>query len=505
MSTTSESESDALLKPKSTRSQHDVRWLALLVLGLGLLVGVVDSTVVNVTTPAMQDQFGATDSQMVLLVTVYGMVFASFLLLFGKIGHVVGLRRLQSLGVGLFGLSSIAIGLAPSVQFATGMRIFAGIAAAMIGATGLALLHNIFTGKDRFLAFGLWGAIASLGIAIGPTLGGLAVTYFTWRLAFFINVPICVFIIIGCYLWIDEVRHGHKEKIDYIGAAIIGVGIFTILLGLVFGREWGWWAARTNLNILGISPTPWLLVLGIILIFIVFPRWLRRQEARGNEPIFDLRLLAVGSYRNGMLAAFARQIAQFIPNYALALYLERTAGWQASMAGRAFIMSSIGTLIAAPLSGWLAKRWGTKPIVILGTIIMSASILWLLLIVNVNVQLAMLRLPIFLFGISIGLAASQLNTVIMADVPLHRAGDASSSKSAISRVGDAFGAALVGVFLALSLDYIMLVCFFFAVIAMLLAFGLPNIKGGGGLDRSPSRGAVEGPSSHLPASTRHRS
>jgi predicted MFS family arabinose efflux permease len=330
------------------------------------------------------------------------------------------------------------------------------------------------------MAFGLWGATASLGAAIGPVIGGLAVTYFSWRLAFFINVPICLFIIIGCGLWIIEVKHEHKGSIDYAGAGIIGVGLFAIILALIYGPIWGWWTAETDFSILGISVIPWLLILGFVLSFIFFPHWLRRRDAQGKEPIFDLGLLKVHSFRGGMLASFARQIAQFAPIYALAIYLEKTAGWPASKTGLVFLMSAVGAVIAGPLSGWLANRWGTKPVVIGGKGVMAISILWILLIIDGSITPAMFFGPLFLFGVSIGLAAAQLNTVIMADVPLSKAGDASASKSSIGRVGNSFGAAFVGILLVISIDDVLIMALIFIVIALALAFTLPNIKEGRG-------------------------
>jgi MFS family permease len=451
-------------------TQHRVRWLALLILGLGLLVGVVDSSVVNVARPAMQEEFNATDSQMLLVVTIYGLVFASFLLLFGKVGHRVGLRRMQALGAGLFGLSSLLIGLSPSIGFANGMRAFAGLAAAMGGATGLALVHSIFRGEDRALAFGLLGATASLGAAIGPLLGGWAVTYYSWRLAFFINVPICLFIAIGCYLWIAEVKHEEGGSIDYAGAAIIGLGLFGVILALINGPSWGWWTPEGSLSVLGISPVPWLLALGVILIFVAFPHWVRRREARGKDAIFDVGLFGLHSFRGGMLASLARQIAQFAPIYALAIYLEETAEWSALETGMVFVGSAVGAVIAGPLSGWLANRWGTKPVVIGGKAVMAISVLWMLAAIGDSVSPWMMFGPLFLFGLSIGLAAAQLNTVVMSDVPHNRAGDA----------GNSFGAAFVGILIAISINDVLIMVLLFIAMALALAFTLPNVKSEGG-------------------------
>ena len=460
--------------------QHRVRWLALLVLGLATLVTVVDSSVVDVATPAMQEDFQATEAQVLLVVTVYSLAYASFVLLFGKVGHRVGLRRLMALGSGLFGLSSLLIGLAPSMGFVNGMRAVAGLAAAMGGATGIALVHTIFKGTDRALAFGLWGATASLGAALGPVLGGWAVTYYSWRLAFFLNVPVCLFVVTGAYLWITEVKHASTSSIDYAGAAIIGLGLFALILGLTYAPDWGWWTAESEISLLGISPVPWLLGLGTVLVFVTFPRWVRHCEGRGKEPIFDFKLFEAHSFRGGMLASLARQIAQFAPGYALSIYLEETAGWEAEKAGLVFLASAIGAVVAGPLSGWLANRWGTKPVVIAGKAVMALSVLWILAIIGSDVAPAQMYSPLFLFGLSIGLAAAQLNTVVMSEVPHNRAGDASAAKSTVGGVGNSFGAALVGILIALSINSVLIMVLLFIATALAVAFTLPNVKKGGG-------------------------
>jgi len=464
-----------------TDKQHKTRWLALLALGLSLFAGVVDSSVVNIATPAIQDEFNTSESQIVVLVTVYSLVSASFILLFGKVGSKYGHRLLQASGTGLFGLASLIIALSPSFWFMSGMRAVAGLAAAMASVSGLALIHSIFKDKDRPLAFGIWGAIASLGVAVGPILGGLAVTYFSWRLAFLINVPVCIFAVIGSYLWISEVKHEHVGSIDFVGAAVIGFGFFTIILALILGSNLGWWTAKTELSFFGISPSPYLLVFGLVLIFVLYPHWARFVEVHGKEPIFNLMLLELHSFRGGILASFARRIAQFAPIYALTIYLEETANWSASETGLVFLVSAIGGVIASLISGWLANRWGSKPVVITGKVIMATSILWVLVIIDENISLDMLLGPVFLFGISIGLAASQLTTVIMTDIPLSSAGDASAANSSIARVSNSFSAVFVGILIVISINDVLIMALFFVFIALAFAFTLPNVKKGGGV------------------------
>jgi len=460
--------------------QHKFRWLALFVLGLGVLSGVVDTSVVNVATPAMMDEFNTTESHIAMVVTVYSLVTASFMLLFGKVGGKFGFRLLYAVGAGLFGLSSLLIALSPSLMFVNSMRAVAGIGAAMGAASGLALVHSIFKGEDRSLAFGIWGATASLGVAIGPILGGWAVSQYSWRAAFLINIPICLFVVLGCYLWVAEIKHDHDGTIDYFGAALIGVGLFAIIFALINGQTWGWWTASTNTSFLGFSPVPWLLVFGGILIIVVFPTWVHHLETHGREPIFDIGLLGYHSFRGGMLASLTRQVAQFAPGYALAIFLEEKAGWSASQTGLIFITSAIGAVIAGPLSGLLANRWGTKPVVIGGKIIMAISVLWILIVIDVDVNLAVLLVPLFLFGFSIGLAAAQLNTIVMTDVPLNKAGDASAAKSSISPLGNSFSAAFVAILITISINDVLIMVLLFIAVALSIAFTLPNVKKGGG-------------------------
>jgi len=252
--------------------------------------------------------------------------------------------------------------------------------------------------------------------------------------------------------------------------------LFVLILALIYATEWGWWTPKTDLSILGISPVPWLLTIGCILVLLLFPRWLQHRKTEGKEPIFDLGLFKLPSFRDGMLASLARQIAQFVPIYALAIFLEKTANWPASKTGMVFLASSAGAVMAGPLSGWLSNRWGTKPVVIGGLTVMTVSIAWMLAVIDVSVSFASLLVPLFLFGLSIGLAAAQLNTVVMADVPQNKAGDASAAKSAIGRVGNSFGAAFVGILLIISINDVLILALLAVSIALVLAFTLPNIR-----------------------------
>ncbi len=449
-------------------------------LSLALLMSVVDASVVSVATPAMQKEFNATEAQMLMVVAAYTVMFAATLILFGKLAAKEGLRIYQFIGVAVFGLSSLAIGLAPNIQFVIAMRAVEGTAAAMVGATGLALVNIIFSGKERNSAFAVWGTVAGLGAAVGPLLGGWAVTNYTWRLAFDINVPIAVIVAIGLLIWVEEVRHKGLGSVDFAGAAVIGLGLLSIIVALIYGPTLGWWDVKTGPTIMGTSLVPWVFVFGVLLIALAYPHWDKHLEDEGKEPIFDLRLFKFGSFRGGMATALARQIAQYAPSYALSIYLQKGAGWSAQTTGLVFLAAAAGAMIGGPLSGALVNRFGTKPVVAGGIAAMAVSIGWMGSVVDASVTVGVLVLPLLLYGLGTGMAASQLNTVVMTDVPKHQSGEASAAKSAIRQVGNSFGTAFVGILLAISIGDVFVLALIMAIIALAMSLVLPNVKGGGG-------------------------
>jgi len=460
--------------------QHKSRWLALFMLALALLMSVVDASVVSVATPAIQKEFNATDAQMLMVVAAYTVMFAATLILFGKLAANEGMRLYQLIGVALFGLASLAVGLAPNVQFMVVMRAVEGTAAAMIGATGLALVNIIFSGKDRNMAFAVWGTIAGLGAAVGPLLGGWAVTNYTWRLAFFINVPIAILVVFGVLAWVVEVKRKGAGAVDLAGAAIIGVGLLGIIVALIYGPTLGWWDVKAGPSILGTSLVPWVFLLGVLLIGLAYPEWDKHLEDEKKEPIFDLGLFKFGSFRGGMATALARQIAQYAPSYALSIYLQKAAGWSAQTTGLVFVAAAAGAMVGGPLSGSLANRFGTKWVVAGGIVGMLVSIFWMLAVVGTSVTAGVLILPLLLYGLGTGMAASQLNTVVMTDVPKPQSGEASAAKSAIRQVGNSFGTAFVGILLAISIGDVFVLAIIMCIVALGLSFTLPNIRGGGG-------------------------
>lgn len=466
--------------------QQKHRWWALVVLGLGLLITIVDASVVNIAAPAIQKDYGATMVQVELVISAYTMVFAATLILFGKMGAKYGFRRFEMIGAGLFGLASALVALSPSVHFMIVMRAVEGLGGAMIGPAGLALIHHIFKGKDRAIAFGIWGAVAGAGAAIGPLLGGYAVAFLSWEFAFWINVPFCILIILGARKFIVEFKSedADQAEIDYFGAAIVGLALLGIVFGLIQGPHWGWWHARTSVGLLGVSPVPWLIAGGLILASIAFPEWVKRRKRQGKAPIFDLNLFKYRSFRSGLETSLFRQISQFALILTLAIFLQKGLGFSAWETGLVTMPAAIAGFIAGPLGGRFANRVGAKPIVILGIALQIIAAVVVMMILGPNVTGKELAIPVFIMGLGVALAASQLTNEVLAEVPEESAGDAGAANATVRQLGNSLATPMVGGLLAFGVADSLVAAFFFSLIALVLSFTLPNVRPSG--SRAPS-------------------
>ena len=202
------------------------KWLSLLVLGLGLAIVIIDTTIVNVAIPSIQKEFDASLQQLEWVNSLYSLVFAALIVTWGRIGDQIGRKRIFIAGVATFVAGSVLAGSAPNVTLLIVARAFQGIGAAMTSPSTLSIVSGTFTGRARGVAFGIWGAIAGAAAALGPVLGGWLTTSFSWRWAFLVNLPVGVIAIAGSLFLIQESREvGRKISFDIPGILLVALGI----------------------------------------------------------------------------------------------------------------------------------------------------------------------------------------------------------------------------------------------------------------------------------------
>jgi EmrB/QacA subfamily drug resistance transporter len=427
------------------------RWIGLAMLSIGVAMIIVDATIVNVAVPSIIKDLKLNSTTAEWINTVYSLVFAALLVTVGRLGDVTGRRRMYLIGLGVFGVASMFAGAAPTGELLIAARVLQGIGGAMILPSTQSILNTNFRGRDRAIAFGIWGATIGGMAAVGPLLGGWLTTYLDWRWAFFINVPVAIIAIAGVLKYIGESKDDNaKAGLDPLGFFLITFGLGAFVFGLIEGRSYGWWAPKQPFSLFGwtwpldsISIIPFAIGLGLLglVLFII----VERQRSRaGKFFLFDVDLWTFRAFRYGNLAGTIVSLGEFGLLFALPLFLQGVIGYSAFETGLVFLSLAVGSFFAAPMAAKIAHSWGPRRAVTLGMGLEAVGIISTALLVSTTVTGFLLAVPLFIYGIGVGLATAQLTSIVLSDVPPARSGLASGANSTMRQIGSALGIAILG-------------------------------------------------------------
>lgn len=219
-----------------------LRWWALATVALGVSLIIMDATVVNVALPVVISDLGLTSTQAEWMNSIYSLMFAVLLLTLGRVGDLYGRRRLFAAGMVVFAVSSVFAGAAQSGTMLVGARLVQGVGAAMILPGTLATVNALFVGKERAIAFAVWGSTIGGMAAVGPLVGGWLTTNVSWRWAFWLNIPISLLVLVGIFRAVPETRDPTtRPGLDVVGVLLSVLGLGGIVFALIEGREYGWW------------------------------------------------------------------------------------------------------------------------------------------------------------------------------------------------------------------------------------------------------------------------
>ncbi len=436
------------------------RWVGLAMLSIGVAMIIVDVTIVNVAIPSIIRELALDSSQAEWVNTIYALVFAALLITLGRLGDVLGRRRMYLAGLGIFIVASVLAGLAPSGDVLILARVVQGIGGAMILPATQAILNSNFQGRDRAIAFGIWGSVIGGVAAFGPLLGGFLTTYASWRWAFLINVPVGLFAIAGTLHYIGESRdEDARPGFDLPGFLLITGGLGAFVFGLIEGRTYGWLAPdpRHQFGVLGltwpldsISVIPFAILLGLVCL-VAFAIVEARRRALGKFYLFDFTLWRYRGFRYGNLAGTIVSLGEFGLLFALPLFLQGVLGYSAFETGAVFLSLAVGAFFAAPGAATLARRYGPRWVVTTGMLLEAIGILATTLLISTSVNGLMLAIPLFVYGIGVGFATAQLTSIVLSDIPVALSGIASGANSTLRQVGSALGIAILGTILFSSL------------------------------------------------------
>lgn len=413
-------------------------WAALPIILAGTFMVTLDFFIVNVAIPSLQQQLHATPGEILFVVAGYGLAYASGMVTAGRLGDLYGRRRLFTLGLALFTLSSTACGLAPSARILVLARVVQGLAAALLGPQGLAILGIIYTGEDRARAFTMYGLALGLAAVSGQLIGGLLIAAnvagLDWRACFFINVPIGIVAVVLAPRLLRESRAESRARLDLAGAALVTLAVLAVVLPLIEGRELGW-PLWTWMCLAASLP--------LLLAFVGYQRWL---GTLGGTPLVDLALFGERAFAVGLLAilVFFAGMASFF--LVLALYLQEGRGLSALESGAIFTILGFGYSAASLYAPRLAQRLG-RQVLAAGALGMAAGLSLLTVIVariGEDRSILLLTPALLLDGVGMGLALAPLISTVLAGLPARHAGAAAGILTTMQQVANALGVAIIG-------------------------------------------------------------
>jgi EmrB/QacA subfamily drug resistance transporter len=415
------------------------RWAPLPILMAGTFMIVLDFFIVNVAFPSMQTSFHASASAIEWVVAGYGLTFASLLIISGRLGDHLGRRRVFTIGLCLFVLSSIACACAPGPTVLIVARLVQGGAAAMISPNVLSILGVVFSGADRIRAISVYGITLGMAAASGQLIGGLVIAWnvagLGWRGIFLINVPVGLAALLLARRLIPESRADRASPLDLIGMALVTVGLTAVVLALIEGPQlsWPWWT--------------WFSLVGAVPVLLAFFICERRLVQRGGAPLVDPGLFGQRSFSAGLATQLGLWCSMASFFLVLSLYLQHGRGMDPLQSGLVFTILAGAFLVASLRAPALTMRFG-RSLVAFGGLTLAAGFAVLLAVVHeigTAGSVWALAPGLALVGAGQGLTITPLTTTVLSHAEPQRAGAVSGVLATTQQIGNSLGVAITGV------------------------------------------------------------
>jgi len=417
----------------------------------------LDSTVVNVALPRIgrelpSSMLGVLEAQSYVY-SAYLLTLSALLVLAGALTDYFGRKRMFALGIAGFLVTSLLCGVAPTMELLIVFRVLQGAAGALLVPGSLALLTATFTGEAQGRAFGLWAGASAATTILGPFVGGVLVDSLSWRVAFLINVPLCVLALWATLVFVRESRdESATGSFDWLGAGMVAVAVGGLSFGTIYSQQREW------RDPLGVA----VLVIGVVATIALPLLMVTRRDPLIPPALFRSRNFTVTN-----LSTFLIYGALYVIGYFLTLFVQGTVGYTAAASGLAFIPSGLFLVLLSSRFGALAARYGPRRFMALGPALMCLGVLWYARVPATTEPWAFAfneartylppgsymvdLLPgSVVFGIGLAIMVAPLTTALMTSVPVRNAGVASAVNNAISRVGPQLAGALIFVVITAS-------------------------------------------------------
>jgi EmrB/QacA subfamily drug resistance transporter len=418
--------------------------VVLLTLASGQFLMTLDSSVMNVAIATVAKDVGTTVTGIQTAITLYTLVMAMLMIPGGKVGSLIGRKRAFSIGCVIYGAGSFTTAIAPNLAvLIVGWSLLEGIGAALILPAIVALVASNFPPEGRPRAYGLVMAAGAIAVALGPLIGGIATTYFSWRWVFVGEVLIVAMILVLARR-VQDAPVGSRTHLDLVGAVLSATGLGLAVFGVLRSSVWGWVLPKPGgPAILGLSPTIVLIFLGLFVLW-VFGVWEHRVQERGGEPLVRLSMFENRQFTGGLVMFFFQFLVQAGLFFTLPLYLSVALGLSAIDTGLKIMPLSITLLIAAAGIPRFFPNISPRLVVRIGLLSMFAGIVSLFMNIDVHAGAEIVTVPLLFAGLGIGALASQLGSVTVSAVPDDQSPAVGGLQNTATNLGASIGTALAG-------------------------------------------------------------
>ncbi|MFH0177347.1 MFS transporter [Streptomyces cacaoi] len=428
----------------NTHGSSKTSQIVLLTLAAGQFLMALDSSVMNVSIATVAEDVDSTVTGIQGAITAYTLVMAMLMIPGGKVGALIGRKRAFMIGCVIYGCGSLTTALAPNLPvLLVGWALLEGIGAALILPAIVALVAGNFAVERRPAAYGLVAAAGAVAIAVGPLIGGVATTYFSWRWVFAGEVILVLGILVLARR-VADATPDRRPRIDLVGAVLSALGLGIFVFGVLRSSQWGWFRPKPDApSWLGVSPVVWLMLAGLFLIW-VFLRWETRLVARGREPLVEPALLGNKQLTGGLTMFFFQYLVQMGVFFVVPLYLSVALGLSALKTGARILPLSLTLLAAAILIPRLLPDVSPRRVVRLGILAMFAGAVVLMAALDADAGAEIVTIPLLLIGLGMGALASQLGSVTVSAVPDEQSAEVGGVQNSVTNLGASIGTALAG-------------------------------------------------------------
>ncbi|WP_405696130.1 MFS transporter [Streptomyces sp. NBC_01185] len=407
---------------------HPGRWIALAVLVLAVLLVAVDATVLGLATPFLSEDLEPTGTQLLWIGDVYSFVIAGLLVSMGSLGDRIGRKKLLLTGATAFGAVSVLNAYASSPEMMIVARALLGVAGATLMPSTLALIRNLFHDpRERSLAVGIWGAMASAGAAVGPVVGGLLLEHFWWGSVFLINLPVMAVLVAVGIKMIPESKNPAPGPWDLLSVGLSLVGMIGVVYAIkeaaAHGVSWENVAAAVG-GALALT-------------------WFVRRQLKLPAPLLDMRLFHHRGFSGAVLADLLTILGLSGIVFFLSQFLQLVQGRGPLEAGLAELPAAVGAVTAGLLAGRVARHYSVRSVVALGLGAIGLS-LATVTVIHKETGYPLIGVLLLVVGVGAGFAFTVTSDVILSSVPKEQAGSASAVSETAYELGAALGIALLG-------------------------------------------------------------